>query len=249
MNNEERHRQLEAVIKDIVPTLGDSPGYEDLPHTLRPTLHEHLDWLEEFGPEFPKRWLRLVKNELEAAATEAAVREILGGMEQIEALRPGADPPDFECAVNSQPLAVECTSLLMSTATKRTRLEAAPAGFVRYRPINRAIANKIQGKAHIKTLAPLLLVVGTFHFTAAGAPLSERHLCDLIAGPDSAFHHRDEDGATWPARQTISAVLVLGLSAIKTSGDCVGIGVLNPHAHRSFDPQWVPQYQFLQVSE
>lgn len=249
MNSDELHTELEATIRDRVPTLDDSPGYDDLPHTLRPTLHAHLDWLGSFGSEFVKRWLRLVRNELEAAATEAAVRELLGAIGHIEDLRPGADPPDLECSIHNRSLAVECTSLLMDTATRRTHLKPAPSGFARYSPINRAIANKIQAKAHIAPAVPLLLVVGTFHFTASGAPLSERHLRELIDGPDSAFRHRGRNGASRPARQTVSAVLVLGFSAIKTDGNCVGLGVLNPDAHHSFDPQWLPQYEFLRANE
>ena len=248
MNHDEARLKLEQIIEGRVPTLADAPGYDDLPHTLRPTLHAHLDWLAQFGPEFASRWLKLLGNDLEAAATEAAVRELLPGEAQLDALQPGADPPDLECSVDSQGLAIECTALRMDTATRRTGLEPTPAGSSYYAPLNRAIANKIQDKARTALDVPHLVVIGTFHFTAAGASLDELHLQNLITGKDSAFEHRDRNGETTPARQTISAVLILGLSAIGADGNCVGVGVVNPNAHHSFQPSWLPAYRFLQAS-
>lgn len=237
----------------------------------RSTLDAHEAWLSNIDAQRAQHWRTLLANNPEAAAAEALAWEMLD--EQVDEIWPGADPPDFDCRSDGSEFHVECTAIMIDTATTKTTLTDHPESGGTYKRLLPAVENKTKAKAArlVNCSVPAVLAIATFHFQAGAVALDRMHVEDMLHDPrkinmgrfdsdrgefvnwgretanrcDSVFFK--EDPATSeaiPARRNISAIVLLGLGGRPR----VARGLIHPEAVRQFNPEWLPAVAFCRFA-
>ena len=237
----------------------------------RSTLDAHEAWLSNIDAQRAQHWRTLLANNPEAAAAEALVWETLDN--QVDEIWPGADPPDFGCRSDGSEFHVECTAIMIDTATTKTTLTPHPASGGTYKRLLPAVENKIREKSArlANCSVPAVLAVATFHFQAGAVTLDRMHVEDMLHGPrkinigryvpergefvngggqsanlcESVFFKEDRaTSEAIPARRNISAVVLLGLGGRPR----VARGMIHPEAVRRFKPEWLPNVAFCRFA-
>ncbi|MGD9857633.1 MAG: hypothetical protein AB7U20_22035 [Planctomycetaceae bacterium] len=236
-------------------------------------LHdEHCGWLSGFDRRYLSNWKKLFGADNEAAMAEASVRQRLHYLgvtvEPNEDLNSGQKAPDFKCANNGIDFYVEVACIRIKTAENATGVVDDEPG--PWRPINLVVFNKCIDKVRQASAvrAPLLVAVGTWHYFAA-LQFNMRPIVNLLLTGEikmswginiqtgetsdtylttnmypAIFLKPDADQNPSPAREPISGALLcaLGMPGITP------VVVLNPNAHRPFDPAALPQLEYGSVS-
>lgn len=241
----------------------------------------HRRWLAAFDPRYPQSWKRLFANDYEAAMTEASVRRMLEcagvSVAPNEDLAGDRQQPDFRCSVHRCCRMrrffsyVEVTSVSIEKAIEVTGIPLEPRGASHYRPLTDAIFHACKGKAkqYSGLDAPALLVIGTFHSTAAMVCFAKPKLGLLLTGEtgitwdidppngaatgepyqttnlrSAAFLRPDASQGVGYSRSSLSGVLLcsVGLESQRS------IGVLHPNPARPFIPAALPTIEFGRVT-
>lgn len=133
--------------------------------------YEHRQWLKRFDPQHARNWELMLRDDVDAALTEAAIRDVLetygATVEPNEDLVSSQKRPDFRCEISEYRFLVEVTSISIAKVNELTGLDHVEIETVTtYQPLTRAIWNKCIRKAAQcdDVQHPTLLAIGTFHW-------------------------------------------------------------------------------------
>lgn len=234
---------------------------------------EHRAWLSAFDPQYLGNWEKLLKDDEEAALTEAGVRRLL--QQRNVNVRPNEDltgkqqRSDFHCQVSKGHFYVEATCISVEKATEITGLVDGANVALRPSSLNRKVFWESVSKAKQVSNhdAPVLVAIGTFHGVASMVSFSPPYLDMLLTGSTTMTVAIDkktlqssdlplETDLSWAtflkpdaangigfARSSISGLLLCGLSLEPTWV----VGVLHPNPARSFDSSNLPMISFGKV--
>ena len=241
-------------------------------------LSSHRRWLSQFNPQYARNWEKLLKANAESASCEAAVRHDLEknniSVEPNESLTGESQAPDFKCICEDQHFYVEVTCLAIEKVTSITHLTPSPSNDpVFYRPLNDAIFSACKNKTPqcAGQDAPVLLAIGTFHFSASGLCVDKGHLQMLLTGDElitatldtktgdvvdepylstklrsATFLRPDEEAGIDHARSPISGLLVCGFGASNMTNV---YGLLHPSPTLPFDRSLLPDIEFCSLKQ
>ncbi len=236
---------------------------------------DHRAWLSAFDRQYLVDWERLLRNDEEAAFTEARARALLEAwgttVQPNESLTGEGQRPDFQCFVRESKFYVEATCIRVETATAKTGISTGRSHEARpFRPLNKAVFDKCVGKVtQCGGLdAPTLLAIGTLHTEAAMWSFSEPFVNWLLTGePRLTYtvdprktaqvgHPREHSEANCaPFLEFDQKTRDVDYARLPISGLLLfrfGItkveGVLHPRPVRPFDPALLPHVDFRRVT-
>lgn len=235
---------------------------------------EHREWLTSFDLKHMKNWQSLLKNDIEAACCEAAVRRLLASfdiaVEPHSESHRGGGGPDFRCEANGKEFYIEVTCLLCSTATDKTGISEEPSGFSPFNPFGmvEAIFSKCDEKTRQcrRMNAPTLVAVGTFHSFAAMAGFNKTTVSAVLTGKtkmawDIDISTAHQVGQTYQTTEFDNAAFLVldpmdGVGFVRSAvsglilcglGISRWLGVLHPKPEHYFDPHLLPHIEFGRV--
>jgi len=256
----------------------------DLLAEYDPILPEHRAWLSQHEAWRRARWEALLSQQPEAAILEALVRRVLElaavSVAPHEDQHLGG--PDFTC--NDGAFFVEATCITIQTARRETHLEDRSLQGGAIGMLTGQIATEVGEKSVQfagRVARPLLVVVGTLHVNASWMCMTADRVADVLQGtgvicipinmktgaasgpaqvlqdPSATPFVVTDTGAASPLdtwRRTVSAVLTLGLAAIRPESGGADVmrsvtGLLHPEPHHPFDRQLLPSIRFLRLDD
>jgi hypothetical protein len=245
---------------EFVWSVGDS---------LLELVKAHADYLLVKYPAYHSKFQSLLDADPEAAMGEAAVFSMLKTYFRARP-EPGDEPGtggvDFICRNGKDDMfVVEVTSLKADAVAEKSKISATvDEGGGAFQMTTRQLFSTVCGKADqlADYPCPRVLAITSTHFAssfllgAQGAEYlltSEPRLTFQVGGPvrmttdlrSSAFFAPGANGEIVPRRQSVSAVLLIGLFEDKSHV----IGLLHPAPARRLKIEWFPEVPFLRLAQ
>ena len=227
-------------------------------------LSEQRCWLSAFDARHGRKWENLLRADMEAAMSEAAVRRLLeqnGNLvEPNEDLTGAKQSPDFRCTQARQTFFVEVTCLSVEAVTPLLR-----AGH--YVDLTERFFNKCRTKTPqcANMQYPSLVAMATVEPAASSMWFGQDEAAKLLTGepiltidPHTGesrliTHLQNSAFMTWerttgeviPARSSVSGVLLCGFGVEPFQVRCV----MHPSPVRPFDRSLLPGVEFCRLKD
>ena len=256
----------ETIFPDLIdPTTRFEPS-------LLKAVEAYSMWLSVIAPQHKVSFEKRLKEDAEAAHAEAVVFTIL--RQKNLHPKPGEvigqqGGVDFICTPKGHPkFAVEVTAIRTETVTKASGLPH-PASLAEFRGFSQITGHLMREAVSKATqLAdypmPRVLVIATRHdeaallmnarsaaellvgTTAINVPLGKTDMpAHVVATLKHSVFFREKNGIVEPARQSISAIILIGFSESSASA----IGLLHPAPAVTFDHNTFSDVHFVRLAE
>lgn len=241
---------------------------------MQQIVDEHREWVRAFDPQYLENWNRMLRNDNEAAMTEAVVRRILKrngcAVEPNERLSGDCGGPDFRCTKNGSHFYVEVTCISIEAADSRRNATDLGDGVqsVNSYGMTEAIFRECQSKApQCSSLdAPCLLAIGTWNSCALSA-FDKLHLASVLTGRTSLSRNISVTTGSQVGEHRLTTELhaaaflrpdrseIIGFARNSISGLLLCgcsfmrvLGVLHPNPARPFVRDLLPELEFGTVA-